>query len=138
MATRSLFVVDAETGALVRKIDTGSGTAASPNGLSAPAAIDINGDGIADVVYAGDLDGKLWKFDLSARVPASWAIGNGALPLFDAGAGHAITGRPDITKFTAGGYLVAFGTGRYISTSDNSDATAQRVYAVRDTGRAAR
>ena len=30
-----LFVIDAETGTLVAKIDTGSGTAASPNGLSA-------------------------------------------------------------------------------------------------------
>ena len=129
-----LFVIDAETGALVKKIDTGAGTAASPDGLSAPAAIDINGDGIADVVYAGDLDGKLWKFDLSAAAPASWTLGNGALPLFDAGSGHAITGRPDITKFTSGGYLVAFGTGRYVASADNTDSTAQRVYAVRDTG----
>ncbi|MEP7139143.1 MAG: PilC/PilY family type IV pilus protein [Caldimonas sp.] len=129
-----VFVIDAETGVLVKKIDSGAGTAASPNGLSSPAAVDINGDGIADVVYAGDLDGKLWKFDLSAAAPASWALGNGGLPLFDAGAGHAITGRPDITRFSAGGYLVAFGTGRYISTSDNGDTTAQRVYAVRDTG----
>ena len=31
-----LFVIDAETGTLVRKIDTGSGTVASPTGLSAP------------------------------------------------------------------------------------------------------
>ncbi len=131
-----LFVIDAETGVLVKKIDTGAGTAASPDGLSSPAAIDVNGDAIADVVYAGDLDGKLWKFDISAAAPASWALGNGGVPLFAAGAGHAITGRPDITKFTAGGYLVAFGTGRYIATADSTDVTTQRVYAVRDTGTA--
>jgi type IV pilus assembly protein PilY1 len=132
-----LFIIDAETGALVRKIDTGSGTAASPGSLSAPAAVDSNGDGVADLVYAGDLDGNLWKFDLSSSAPASWALGNGALPLFAAGSGHAITGRPDVTKFTAGGFLVAFGTGRYIASADNTDLTTQRIYAVRDTGTAA-
>ena len=131
-----LFVIDAETGALVRKIDTGSGTAASPGGLSAPAAVDVNGDGVADVVYAGDLDGNLWKFDISSASPASWALGNGSLPLFAAGSGHAITARPDVTKFTAGGLLVAFGTGRYVASSDNTDVTTQRIYAVRDTGSA--
>ncbi len=131
-----LFVVDAETGALVAKIDTGAGSAASPNGLSAAAAIDINGDGVADMAYAGDLDGNLWKFDLFSTLPGSWSLSNGGVPLFSTGARHAITGRPDITKFTTGGYLVAFGTGRYITGGDNTDLTAQRIYAVRDTGTA--
>ncbi|HEV7574682.1 MAG TPA: PilC/PilY family type IV pilus protein [Caldimonas sp.] len=129
-----LFVIDAENGTLVAKIDTGAGSAASPDGLSAAGAIDINGDGVADMAYAGDLDGNLWKFDLFSTLPGSWALSNGGLPLFAAGAGHAITGRPDITKFTAGGFLVAFGTGRYITTGDNTDLTSQRIYAVRDTG----
>ena len=132
-----LFVIDAENGTLVAKIDTGAGTAASPNGLSAAGAVDINGDGVADYAYAGDLDGNLWKFDLVSTTPGSWALSNGGLPLFAAGAGHAITGRPDVTKFTAGGFLVAFGTGRYVTTGDNTDLTTQRIYAVRDTGGAA-
>lgn len=132
-----LFVIDAENGTLVAKIDTGAGTVASPNGLSAAGAVDINGDGVADYAYAGDLDGNLWKFDLFSTTPGSWALSNGGLPLFAAGAGHAITGRPDVTKFTAGGFLVAFGTGRYVTTGDNTDLTTQRIYAVRDTGGAA-
>ncbi|MEO8836324.1 MAG: PilC/PilY family type IV pilus protein [Caldimonas sp.] len=131
-----LFVIDAETGALVKKIDTGGGTAASPDGLSAPAAIDVNGDGIADVAYAGDLDGKLWKFDLSGATADTWVLGNAGVPLFAAGSGHAITGRPDVTKFTAGGFIIAFGSGRYVATADNNDLTTQRVYAIRDTGTA--
>jgi type IV pilus assembly protein PilY1 len=131
-----LFVIDAENGTLVAKIDTGAGSAASPNGLSAAAAIDINGDGVADIAYAGDLDGNVWKFDLFSTLPGSWSLSNGGVALFSAGAGHAITGRPDITKFIAGGYLVAFGTGRYISAGDNTDLTTQRIYAVRDTGTA--
>ncbi len=131
-----LFVIDAENGTLVAKIDTGAGTAPSPNGLSAPGAVDINGDGVADFAYAGDLDGNLWKFDLFSTTPGSWALSNGGVPLFAAGAGHAITGRPDVTKFTAGGLLVAFGTGRYVASADNTDLTTQRIYAVRDIGSA--
>ena len=128
-----LFIIDAETGALVKKIDTGAGTAASPNGLSPAAAIDANGDGVADVIYAGDLDGNLWKFDLSLAAPASWGLGNAVLPLFKA-AGQSITGRPDITRFPGpgGGYLIVFGTGRYVASADNTDVTPQTEYAVRD------
>jgi len=131
-----LFVIDAENGTLVAKIDTGTGSVASPNGLSAAGAIDINGDGIADIAYAGDLNGNLWKFDLFSTTPGAWALSNASLPLFVAGDGHSITGRPDVTKFTSGGFLVAFGSGRYLAPGDNTDLTTQRVYAVRDTGTA--
>ena len=128
-----LFVIDAETGALVKKIDTGAGTSASPNGLSPAAAIDTNGDNIADVVYAGDLNGNLWKFDLTSSSPAAWVPGNGGLPLFTASAGQSITARPDVTKFPGGGYLISFGTGRYLASGDTTDTTAQTGYGIRDT-----
>lgn len=129
-----LFVIDAETGALIKKIDTGAGTAASPNGLSALTAIDVNGDAIADLVYAGDLDGNMWRFDLKASNATSWGVGNGGVPLFATG-GKSITGRPDVTRYAVGGgYLVGFGTGRYLAAADNTDVSAQTQYGVRDTG----
>ena len=128
-----LFVIDAETGVLVKKIDTGVGTAASPNGLSAVAAIDTNNDSVADAAYAGDLDGNLWRFNLKAVSPASWGLGNGGLKLF-ATAGQSITGRPDVTRYRGGaGYLVGFGSGRYLSTADPSVTATQTQYGVRDT-----
>ena len=127
-----LFIIDAETGVLVKKIDTGTGTAASPNGLSAATAIDTNNDSVADLVYAGDLDGRLWRFDLTSAAPASWGIGNGGLPLFITG-GQSITGRPDVTRYVGNaGFMVSFGSGRYIATADNTDGSAQRQYGVRD------
>jgi Tfp pilus tip-associated adhesin PilY1 len=35
------------------------------NGLSQPATIDIDADGIIDRIYAGDLHGNMWVFDVS-------------------------------------------------------------------------
>ena len=130
-----LFVLDAETGALVTKIDTPSGTVLLPNGLSAPAAIDSSGDGIVDLVYAGDLNGNLWKFDLTSATTGSWGVGNGGAALFTTPGGQPITGRPDVTRFPrGGGFLVGFGTGRYLAPGDQTDTAAQSVYAIRDTG----
>jgi Tfp pilus tip-associated adhesin PilY1 len=130
-----LFVLDAETGAVRAKLDTGAGSSGTPNGLSAPIAIDTNGDGIADVVYAGDLNGNLWKFDLSGSSTGSWNVAFSRTPLFTT-PGQPITVRPDVTKFTQSGYLITFGTGRYFDTSDTTSTDAQAFYGIRDTGSA--
>jgi type IV pilus assembly protein PilY1 len=130
-----LYVLDAETGVLKAKLDTLSGTAASPNGLSGPIAVDTDNDGIADVVYAGDLAGNMWKFDLSAATPGAWNVALSGTPLFSTG-GQPITVRPDVTKYTQGGYLVVFGTGQYIDANDNATTATQTFYGIRDTGAA--
>ena len=132
-----LFVLDAQTGAVTAKIATHSGTVTSPNGLSGPIAIDTNGDGIADVVYAGDLLGNLWKFDLSSSSPSAWKVAYGAsspLPLFTDPNHQPIANRPEVTMFPGGGYLVLFGTGRYIDVTDPTTASAQTFYGIRDNG----
>lgn len=35
--------------------------------------LDANGDGYADLIYAGDTGGNLWRFDLSASDKANWS-----------------------------------------------------------------
>jgi type IV pilus assembly protein PilY1 len=132
-----LFVLDAETGAVRAKLDTGVGSVASPNGLSGPIAIDATGDGVADIVYAGDLYGNLWKFDLSGSSAGSWNVAFGGTPLFTTPLGQPITVRPDVTKFTQSGYLITFGTGRYVDVNDGSNTDPQAFYGVRDMGSAA-
>jgi type IV pilus assembly protein PilY1 len=127
-----LYVVDAETGVLTAKIDTMTGTATAPDGLSGAIGVDTNGDGIVDSVYAGDLTGNLWKFDLSSASPSSWAVAFAGAPLFNTG-GKPITVRPDVTRFTQGGYLITFGTGRYIDPSDIGNTDVQTFYGIRDT-----
>ncbi|HWT18965.1 MAG TPA: PilC/PilY family type IV pilus protein, partial [Variovorax sp.] len=55
-------------------------SAGTGNGLSAPQVVDRNGDGKVDYVYAGDLLGNLWKFDLSSGKSSDWkaSLGSGA------------------------------------------------------------
>lgn len=147
-----LYIVDIGTGELIRKIDTGVGTADDPtgndrpNGLATPAVVDVNGDSVADLVFAGDLFGNLWKFDLTDSNPTNWGSyvesGNDPAPLFttespDTGnPPQPITSRPQVGRHPAGrsGLMVYFGTGKYLGTDDNTqiDQTTQSFYAVWD------
>ena len=124
-----LYVINLSTGALIRKIDTGAtGSATAPNGLSSPVAVDIDENGTADSVYAGDIDGNLWKFDLSAASPASWSASKlvATLPA------RAITGAPGVSLHPLGGIMVVAGTGRLFTASDATDTGTDYVYGVWD------
>ncbi len=135
----SLMVFDLETGALLREIGTGAGTAASPNGLSSPTAVDSNGiAATAELVYAGDLDGNLWRFDISDPDPANWKVALGGKPLFQArdqfGTPQAITIAPRVLSHPDGGNLVLIGTGRILSWSDVSlgNSVVNDLYGLHD------
>ena len=67
-----LFIIDIETGKLIKSINTGFGSLLQKNGLSSPTAVDSNGDFITDVIYAGDLQGNLWAFDVSSQNSSEW------------------------------------------------------------------
>lgn len=137
-----LYIVDIQTGALIQKIDTKAGSTTTPNGLATPAPVDTNGDRVTDYIYAGDLQGNMWKFDVSGSNPNQWksAYGSGAnpAPLFTAkdasGAAQPITTRPEVGKHKDGGYMVYFGTGKYIEVGDNvpTGAQTQSFYGIRD------
>lgn len=132
-----LMLVDLQTGA-VTKVDTGVGTAGTPNGLSGVAAVSSADNGVVDIVYAGDLYGNLWKFDLSSASSASWSVAYTAsgspAPLFKAAAGQQFTARPDVAKHLKTGYLVTLGTGRYLDINDNTTTGTQSLYGVWDKG----
>ncbi|HRX88774.1 MAG TPA: PilC/PilY family type IV pilus protein [Steroidobacteraceae bacterium] len=138
-----LYVVDLETGALIRKIDTLAGSAATPNGLATPAMVDINGDSVVDYAYAGDLLGNMWKFDLQDANPANWDVaytaGPAKLPIFVARNALAqrqpITVRPEVTRGPQGrGMMVVFGTGKYLEPTDEflAGAQVQSFYGILD------
>lgn len=65
-----IFIVDAETGALITSIGgAGSGADLEVPGMDFPipadvAVLDSNGDRFIDRIYAGDLGGNVWRVDL--------------------------------------------------------------------------
>lgn len=119
-----LYVINAMTGQLISAIKAGSsGSATHPNGLSTPAAIDSDGDGSVDIVYAGDLHGTMWKFDL-ARASAS--------VLLTTSPAQAITSTPAVGIHPAGGYMVNFATGKMRDPADMADAVTHYAYGIWD------
>lgn len=147
-----LMVLDAKSGTLLHKIDTGAGSPSNKNGLSSPLTVDTNGDKKIDAVYAGDLLGNLWKFDFSGTAAGSWAVaytsGGTNRPLFVActTAGtpctdrQPITGKPNagaVGSDQAGGLMIYFGTGKYFESGDDSLGTSpqtQTFYGIWDQG----
>jgi type IV pilus assembly protein PilY1 len=143
------------------KLDTGVGTAINKNGLSTPTLIDLDGDGKTDRIYAGDLHGNMWAFDVSNGASSNWEIAHedgsaNKIPLFTA-AHHAgnppvqvlgtptpqpITMKPLVVKpswitdtgLNTPNVMVYFGTGQYIATGDASNTDQQTFYGVWDTG----
>jgi len=63
--------------------------AAGGNGIAYVTAADLDDDNITDYVYAGDLQGNIWRFDLTNANPALWAAS--ASPLFTTPGGQPIT-----------------------------------------------
>ncbi len=120
----SLFVINAATGELIAEIDTGSGSAGSPNGLSSPTVVDADVDGQIDYAYAGDIDGNLWKFDLSA---------NTATLLHTTSPAQAITMAPGIKSHPDVGFMVTFVTGRMFTDADETDTAIHYAYGIWDT-----
>jgi hypothetical protein len=121
----TLYVIDAGSGALIKAITTSG----APNGgLSSPGCYDANGDGTIDYCYAGDIDGKLWKFDLSSASAASWS----AKLLYTTSPAQAITMAPSITAHPNGGVMLNFGTGRVFATADSTDVGTYYAYGIWD------
>ncbi len=64
-----LYIFNLETGAIIKKIDTKIG---GDNGMSTPALWDSDGNGKINAVYAGDLKGNVWRFDVSGASSTAW------------------------------------------------------------------
>lgn len=133
----AIFILNAADGSVIRKIRTGVGSVATPNGIGNARAIDTDGNGTVDIVYGGDLRGNMWKFDLSDANAGNWAVAFNGAPLVTvqiSSDDQPITAAPDVTPHPLGGYMVVFGTGRYIATGDQLVTDTQSLYGVRDDG----
>ena len=120
------------------ELDTGVG---SDNGLSTPRVIDIDGDKVVDLIYAGDLKGNMWAFNVSSATASDWSNASNIRKLFTATDGSSnaqpITSAP-IAAINPNGnttptaaipnLLLMFGTGKYIESTDNSSTSGRMTY----------
>jgi type IV pilus assembly protein PilY1 len=109
------------------------------NGIAFVTPVDLDGDHITDYVYAGDLLGNLWRFDLTSATESNWVVTPG--PLFKTPSGQPITtaivaasGAPSsgMQQFL----MLLFGTGQKIPLTNTNPASfssgTQALYGVWD------
>jgi len=158
--TAKLFIVYLDKSG-ARVIPTGRGSitnsdcadaASDCNGLSSPALADLNGDGKVDRIYAGDVQGNVWSFNVGSSTDTDWAAAYGSnTPLFSAcrtstspcpaADRQPITSKPALARHptqrgdaTFTNIMVMFGTGQFLTTGDVTNTSAQAVYGVWDRG----
>lgn len=151
-----LYVLDIQDGSVLAKLDTGVGKAQDPtttdaaqqrpNGLASAFPVDKDGDFVIDYVYAGDLFGNVWRFDLTSTNPSDWKVsefGNAGVPtpLFTARDGsnkpQPITTQVQVGAHSNGlnrGVMVYFGTGKALQDLDETanTSTTQSFYGIWD------
>lgn len=138
-------LVDPTSGAVTFEfLSTGVGSAGSPNGIFNVFLADLDGDEIVDFVYAGDLQGNVWRWDLTQTYatvpdPSTWA---GAVPapikLFQTASGQPITTQVQVASVPSNTsrerLMVEFGTGEQITgaTSTTYAIGQQAMYGIWD------
>jgi type IV pilus assembly protein PilY1 len=140
----ALYIFDLASGDLIKKIDTGASNRGN-NGLAAPG-LKLDSSGKVEAIYAGDLRGNVWKFDVSDGAPSAWGLAFSGVPFFQArdasmpslpqpitapitGIDNTVVGNPNFGK-----WFIHFGTGSYFKAGDPSSTTQQSWYGLIDSG----
>ncbi|MBC7436947.1 MAG: hypothetical protein H7332_12875 [Bdellovibrionales bacterium] len=127
-----LFIINALTGALIKRIDTGVG---GNNGLGGVRVVrDLKQQIVA--VYAGDLKGNMWKFDLSSTSSSAWGVAFGGSALFNAvnrtGTAEPFTSAPTFVLHPLGGIMLLAGSGKLFEDADTANVQERTLYGLWD------
>ena len=124
------------------KIAVGAG--GIDNGMATPTAVDSNNDGVIDFIYAGDLQGQVWKFDVRSADTTQWKVATtGGVPLYKAVTAVPGTNTLVIQPITTtvqpypnpkGGFQLVFGTGKSLANTDYPSTVAypNTIYSLYD------
>lgn len=127
----ALYVVDSITGEVIKKlVVTDPDGSTAPNGLSTATAF-YDANRRVTHVYAGDVLGNLWKFNLSSSNTNQWS----SSLLFkarDSDTRQPITAKVRVRQHPEGGRLVIFGTGQYLVSGDKLNTELQTIYGIWD------
>ncbi len=145
-----VFVLDAATGAIIFEFDTGE----SSSGMGTPLVIDTTGNAIADRIYVGDMEGRLWRFDMPRsnqndtrnwgapgflvdRVSGTNFVRPLAIVRGPNDEVQPITAQPEGGRNQDGNIMLFFGTGTFFRNGDNivgSNPDVQSFYGIVDRG----
>jgi type IV pilus assembly protein PilY1 len=121
-----VMLLDPSSGAPTFYYLTTNQTAGAGDGIGYTSAIDLDGDAIVDYVYAGDLLGNVWRFDLTDPLPTNWVAGS--VPLFTTPGNQPITTQIMVIGINnvsgaSPRLLLEFGTGQQVPFSNLAPAT---------------
>jgi type IV pilus assembly protein PilY1 len=122
-------------------LDTGVGSSSNPNGIDYVTSADLDSDHITDYLYAGDLQGNVWRFNLTSSKPADWAVSkygqSSATPLYTAP--QPVTTQIAVAESYLNGqnYIIAmFGTGQQTPATQSAPTIyasgSHKVYGIWD------
>jgi type IV pilus assembly protein PilY1 len=110
---------------------------AGGNGIAYVTPVDLDGDHVTDYVYAGDLKGNVWRFDLTSTNPSNWAAASA--PLFTAPLGQPITTQLLAISTAASGpqrLMIEFATGQRNQVTNTTQvgyaSGTQAIYGIWD------
>jgi type IV pilus assembly protein PilY1 len=138
------YVLDAITGQVLNKVDTGVGTTGTPSGLMKSAAFydSAASDATFQFVYGGDQLGNVWRLDMgttsgTCAAPAPTGstppcVTHVATLRDSSGFAQPITTKPALTHIS-GNRVIYIGTGRYLGNQDLSDVSASTGIAWQQT-----
>jgi type IV pilus assembly protein PilY1 len=138
-----LYALNPQTGVTLTKVDL---CAAVPtacnlsvaNGLSTATVVNTSGQSTAsaNMVYAGDLQGNLWRIDISDPVPTNWTVSVILQARDSLGNPQPITTPPTVTLNPRypqlAGTMVFVGTGQLLGIPDLANTKVQSIYGVYD------
>src|SRR5215469_14375796 len=138
-----LYGLNPQTGAILAKIDLCAAVPAAcntavANGLSSVAVVNSYGQvsAAANVAYAGDLQGNVWRVDITDPNPANWIVSVMFQATDPSGVPQPITTAPAVTlnpKFpNLLGTMVYVGTGELLAVPDLSTTQIQTMYGIYD------
>jgi len=122
----SFYIVDIETGTILKSFTVGNATNKIPSNVT---AYDADEDGYIDYIYFGDIQGTLWKVDVRSSNKNDWTLYEFFKPVNPKL--RPIFYSPAVVKNNEGKILVFFGSGNELGLTT---LTTNYFYEIEDEG----